>query len=361
MRIRWNVGLFFPIAATIVCLLSAPLAAQWLSYPTPGIPRTAAGKPNLNAPAPRAASGKPDLTGLWQRISPKYERDIATDLKPGEVQPWAQSLADERSENLSRDHMSVQCLPWGPGDAVSGRKAKIVQTPTLIVMLDEDLTYRQIFTDGRPLEKDPNPSWQGYSVGRWDGDTLVVDSFGFNDRTWLDRAGHPHTQALRVTERYRRADFGHMDIEVTLTDPAVYAHPVTTKLSAVLAADTDLLEDVCNEDTTRRVHYVGKASDDKKVAVKVPPEILAKYVGTYEEKDFWGNMPHPRIIEITTSGGELFAELKGRGKTQLIGQSNVLFSGFFGLGIQFATDAQGVPTHLNEMHVSGNYRFMRKQ
>jgi len=364
MRIRWNVppaGLYLPLAAAaIACLLSAPVPAQWLDYPTPGIPRTAAGKPNLTAPAPRTSNGKPDLTGLWQRVSPKYERDIATDLKPGDVQPWAQALADERSENLSRDHMSVQCLPWGPGDAVSGRKAKIVQTPNLIVMLDEDLTYRQIFTDGRPLEKDPNPSWQGYSVGRWDGDTLVVDSFGFNDRTWLDRAGHPHTQALRVTERYHRTDFGHMDIEVTLTDPAVYAHPVTTKLNAVLAADTDLLEDVCNEDTSRRIHYIGKASDDKKIAAKIAPEVLAKYAGTYEEKDFWGNMPHPRIIEITASGDTLYAELKGRGKTPLTAQSETNFLGFFGLGIEFVRDAQGVPTHLNEMHVSGNYRFMRK-
>jgi hypothetical protein len=361
MRNRWNVlARSFGLPAAMGCALSVPAAAQWLSYPTPGIPRTAAGKPNLTAQAPRTPEGHPDLTGFWQRISPKYERDVAADLKPGEVPPWAEALVQGRMENLGFDHMSVQCLPWGPSSATSGRKTKLVQTPNLIVMLDEDLTYRQVFLDGRPLETDPNPSWQGYSVGHWDGDTLVVESSGFNDRTWLDRNGHPHTDALRVTERYRRTDFGHLEIQVTLTDPKVYAKPITVSLRAVLAADTDLLEDVCNEDTSRRSHYIGKASDDKKLAAKVAPEILAKYAGIYEEKDFWGNMPHPRMIEITVSGDTLYAELKGRGKTPLTPFSETNFQGFFGLGIEFVRDANGVPTHLNEMHVSGNYRFMRK-
>src|SRR5712664_1381217 len=132
-------------AITLSAALSAPLAAQWLNHPTPGIPRTAGGKPNLSAPAPRTADGKPDLSGLWQRISPKYERNIAADLKPGEVQPWAETLAQQRMEDLGKDHMSVQCLPWGPSYSNSPRKAKIVQTPSLILILDEDLTYRQVF------------------------------------------------------------------------------------------------------------------------------------------------------------------------------------------------------------------------
>ena len=347
--------------ATIVFMLSAPVAAQWLKHPTPGIPRTADGKPNLTAPAPRTPDGKPDLSGLWQRISPKYERNIAADLKAGEVQPWAEALVQQRLEDLGVNHMALQCLPWGPNYTNSSRLTKIVQTPGLILMLDEGLAYRQVFMDGRALEPNPNPAWMGYSVGHWEGDALVVESAGYNDRTWLDRDGHPHTEALRMTERYRRQDFGHLEIEITLNDPAVYARPWTVALSARLTPDTELLESVCNESNTGREHWVGKASDDKRSEVKLAPGILAKYAGTYQELDNWGQGPHPRIIEITASDGGLFAELKGRGKVQLVPQSETKFLGFFGLGIEFVRDSQGVPTHLLEMHVSGNYRFLRKK
>jgi hypothetical protein len=256
--------------------------------------------------------------------------------------------------------MSVQCLPWGPSYNTSVRKAKIVQTPGLIVMLDEDLSYRQIFLDGRALETDPNPSWMGYSVAHWEGDTLVVESFGFNDKTWLDRNGHPHTEALRTTERYRRRDFGHLEIEITLDDRAVYARPWTVAVRAELEADTELLESVCNENNKRSLEgWVGKLSDEKKSEKKVAPEILANYAGTYEELDNWGTRPHHTIIEITASSEGLFAELKGRGKVQLVAQSETTFSGFYGLGIKFVRDGQGVVTHLLEMHVSGDYRFRR--
>ncbi len=347
--------------ATIGSVLSVPLAAQWVNLPTPGIPRLANGKPNLTAPAPRTADGKPELSGLWQRISPKYFENITADLKPGEVQPWAEALVQTRKENLHKDHMSLQCLPWGPSYATSGRMTKVIQTPREIVMLDDAMTYRQIFMDGRKLETDPNPSWMGYSVGRWEGNTLVVESNGYNDRTWLDRDGHAHTEALRVTERYQRRDFGHLDIEVTLTDPAVYARPWTVKLVANYVPDTELMEAVCNESTAGREHWVGKASDDTKTGVKVAPAILAKYAGTYREQDLWGQGPHPRIIEITVADGTLVAELKGRGKTTLTAQSDTRFAGFFGWGISFVNGPQGVPTHLLEMHVSGNYRFQREK
>ena len=343
--------------AILLSAMTTPLAAQWLKHPTPGIPRTADGKPNLAAPAPRTPDGKPDLTGVWQRLS-TYGRDIAVDLKPGEVQPWAEALVQRRLEDLGTDHMSHLCLPWGPNYSTSQRRAKVVQTPGLILILDEDLTYRQIYLDGRQLETNPNPSWMGYSVGRWEGDTLVVESFGFNDRTWLDSSGHPHSEALRTTERYRRRDFGHLDIEVTLSDPAVYARPWTVALRAELTADTELLEYVCNESPSQREHYVGKASDDQKSKVQVAPNVLAKYVGTYQELDLWGPGPHPRVINVTVSDGELFAELNGR-KAQLVAQSETRFSGFFGWGISFVMDSQGALTHLLEMHVSGNYRYSR--
>jgi len=228
----------------------------------------------------------------------------------------------------------------------------------MIVMLGESLLYRQIFTDGRELETDPNPSWMGYSVGYWEGDTLVVESAGFNDRTWL-LGNPPHTQELRTTERYRRVDFGHMNIEVTLNDPQVYARPWTVSLRAELNADSDLFESVCNESHTSLDHWVGKVSDEKKTEVKVAPEILAKYAGTYEEQDLWGNRPHPAIIEIIVSNGALFAELKGREKDRLVAQSETNFSGFHGLGIKFVTDGRGAVMHLLEQHISGDYRFRR--
>lgn len=344
--------------AIVWSALTTPVGAQWLTHPTAGIPRTADGKPNLMAPAPRTSDGRPDLSGLWQRMS-TYGRNVAADLKPGEIQPWAEALVQRRLEDFGVDHMSHQCLPWGPSYSTSQRSAKIIQTPSLIVILDEDLTYRQIFLDGRQLETNPNPSWMGYSVGRWEGDTLVVESFGFNDRTWLDSSGHPHTNVLRTTERYRRRDFGHLDIAVTLDDPGAYARPWTVALRAELVPDTEVLEFVCNESPSRREHWVGRASDDQKSKVPVAPDVLAKYVGTYQELDPWGPGPHPRTITITVSGGALFAELSGRGKAQLVPQSDTLFSGFFGWGISFVGDSQSVPTHLLEMHVSGNYRFVR--
>ena len=346
-------------------MLAAPLAAQWVNHPTSGIPRTPDGKPNLSAPAPRTADGKPDLSGLWNKISSEYTRNIAADLKPGQVQPWAEELVQKRTEDLGKDHMSALCLPWGPSYATSGGSTasgmtKIIQTPALIVFLNPDMTYRQIFMDGRALEPDPSPSWMGYSVGRWEGDTLVVESAGYNDRTWLDRDGHPHTEALRTTERYRRPDFGHLELEMTLQDPAVYATPWTVAVQAQFAADTELIEYVCNENAKRAIeHWVGKASDEKKSEVKIAPEILSKYAGTYLEQDIWNGGPIPRTIEITVADGVVFAELKGRGKTPLVAQSETMFSGFFGLGIKFLKDDQGVVTHLAEMHVSGDYRFRR--
>jgi hypothetical protein len=349
----------FAIAA-IASVLSAPLPAQWLHLPTPGIPRTANGKANLAAPASRTADGKPNLSGIWQRTVAKYNSNIAADLKPSEVQPSAEALVKSRMANFGREYMGLQCLPYGPNAINSARRAKIIQTPTEILMLDEDLTYRQIFMDGRKLESEPNPSWMGYSVAHWDGDALVVESNGYNDRTWLDRNGHPHSEALRMTERYRRPDFGHLQIEVTLTDPAIYARPLTLALNADLVPDTELLESVCNEGNTGREHWVGELSDAEKNRKKLSPELLAKYAGTYEEQDLWGQGPHPRMIDITVVNGELVAQLKGRDNVQLVAQSDTTFTGFYGLGLDFVRDANGVVTHVLEMHVSGNYRFRKR-
>jgi len=354
------------IVSLLSATLCAPLAAQWLDHPTPGIPRAPDGKPNLSAAAPKTPDGKPDLSGVWYRLSPKYGRNIAADLKPGEVQPWAETLVQQRHENLSKDSMNTLCLPLGPayttaGDGTtSAGMMKIVQSPGLIVILNPDLTYRQVYMDGRALETTPNPNWIGYSVGRWEGDTLVVDSFGFNDRTWLDSEGHPHSEALRTTERYRRRNLGTLDIEMTLSDPAVYAKPWTVAVSAELAADTEMLEYVCNENNKNREHWVGTAADDRKSGIKVAPEILTKYIGTYEEQPkFWSHVP--RTVQITVSGAALFGDMDGRGMTPLVALSETSFSGLYGLGVDFVRDDQGPVTQLFVKHVSGNYKFLRKK
>jgi hypothetical protein len=352
----------------VASVISGPLAAQWLNHPTLGIPRTADGKPNLTAPAPRTPDGKPDLSGLWTKISPKYARNIAADLKPGEIQPWARAVLQEREENLGKDYMNVLCVPLGPGYSISADSTgadlvKIVQTPALIIFLNPDLTYRQIYMDGRALETAPNPSWMGYSVGHWDGDTLVVESFGFNDRTWLDHDGHPHTEALRMTERYRRRNFGNLDVEVTLSDPGAYARPWTVAVRAELAADTEMIETVfCEKKGTGLEHWVGKASDEKKFEIKVPAGILAKYVGTYvEQPKLWSETLVPRVVEITVSGDTLFGEMDGRGKVPLVAATETEFSGLYGLGVAFTGNGPGAAAQLFVKHVSGNYRFTREK
>jgi hypothetical protein len=345
--------------------LAMPIQAQWLHQPTPGIPRRPDGRPNLAAPTPRTADGHPDLSGLWNKISPRYSRNIAADLKPGEVQPWAETLVQKRKEDLGKDYMNVLCVPLGPAystdaDSTGAEMIKIIQTPGLILILNPDLTYRQIFMDGRALETAPNPSWMGYSVGRWDGDTLVVESFGFNDRTWLDHDGHPHTEALHMTERYRRRDFGNLDLQVTLSDPAAYTRPWTVEVRAELAADTEMIEWVCNEKSSEVQHWVGKASDEKKNEVRVSREILAKYVGTYQEQPkLWRLVP--RVVEITLSGDTLFGDMDGRGKTPLVAQSETAFSGLYGLGVEFLKSDTGPPEQLFVKHVSGDYRFARQK
>jgi hypothetical protein len=200
----------------------------------------------------------------------------------------------------------------------------------------------------------------GYSVGRWEGDTLVVESSGFNDRTWLDHDGHPHTEALHMTERYRRRNFGNLDLEVTFSDPGTYTRPWTVAVRAELAPDTEMIEFVCNEKNVALEHWVGKASDERKGEVKVAPEILSKYVGTYvEQPRFW--RLEARTVEITVSDGTLFGEMDGRGRMALIGQSETLFSGLYGLGVEFIRAAQGTTTGLFVKHVSGDYRFAPKK
>ena len=239
------------IAAPVAALMmTASASGQWLTHPTAGIPRTADGTPNLSAPAPKTADGKPELAGLW-RPSPGMVGDIARNLKPGDVpfQPWAAALYKYRRDTQSKDDPTANCIVGGvPRSDLVGYPFKVLQVPGMVVILYEAVhSYRQIFTDGRDLPKDPNPTWFGYSVGHWEGDAFVVQTAGFNDKGWLDNAGKPATNGLRVTERFIRKDFGHMDIQISIDDPKAYTKPWTVTQPLAFQPDTELLEYICNE------------------------------------------------------------------------------------------------------------------
>jgi hypothetical protein len=245
------------VSFTAFCLAVPSLTAQWVNYKVPGVPRTADGKTNLNAPAPKLHDGKPDLSGTWESEN-GYFQDLAKDLKPGDVvmTSWAQKLQDERESSLHSGDLMVQCMPPGvPRMDLSNTMIhpfKIVQAPSLIVMLYEtsaNSTFRQVFMDGRPLPKDPQPSWLGYSVGHWEGSTLVVETIGFNGKTWVDTGkGHPLTEEGKVTERFTRKDFGHLEMDITIEDPKAYAKPWRVKVPVHLLADTDLIETFCENE-----------------------------------------------------------------------------------------------------------------
>jgi hypothetical protein len=233
------------------------LNAQWVNYKIPGVPRLANGKVNLNAPAPRLPDGKPDLSGTWESED-GYFLDLAKDLKPGDVvmTPWAQKLQDERESSLHSGDLMVQCMPPGVPrmnfSNVMIHPFKFVQSPKLIVMLYEtsaNSTFRQIFMDGRPLPKDPQPNWLGYSVGHWEGNTLVVETIGFNGKTWIDTGkGHPQTEEGKVIERFTRKDFGHLEMDITIDDPKAYVKPWRAHVPVHLLPDSDLIETFCENE-----------------------------------------------------------------------------------------------------------------
>jgi hypothetical protein len=242
-------------------LIAATLSAQWVGYPTPGVPRGADGKPDMSAAAPRTSDGKPDLSGVWVP-RPGYTGNIAKDLKPSEVlfQPWAEELYKHRLDTEGREDPQAYCVLSGvPREHVVPYPFKILNSKGEVVILYEALhSYRQIYMDGRPLPKDPNPTWMGYSIGHWEGDTLVVQSSGFVENNWLDNGGHPATEALKLTEKFRRPDFGHINLELTIDDPKAYKKPWSVNLLFTASPDTDLIEYVCSENEKDLKHLVGK-------------------------------------------------------------------------------------------------------
>jgi len=292
------------VSACTACVWLFPIAgrAQWIHYPTSGVPKNRDGKPNLTAPAPRTVDGRPDLSGVWFSAAvvpdpscpPTDSGCISQGLAPIRMfhigltsfsdhfptndellrllpyQPWAADLVRKRlawQQTMagSTDHGAIidphaRCLPPNfPRAWELPQYKRIVQSSSLVVILHEfQATYRLIFTDGRPLPVDPTPSWNGYSVGHWEGDTLVIETTGFRDDLWLDTSGSPLTDAARVTERIRRVNFGQLQIEVTVNDPKAYTRPWTVQMNQAFALDTDLLDDICLENEHDAAKYSGK-------------------------------------------------------------------------------------------------------
>ena len=255
--IAWIIMRFLP-AAVVLIALGSPLAAQWINYPTPGTPRMQDGKANLAAPAPYMGR-VPDLSGIWQaagNLPSQGSGDLP--LNPLLVRfganskddlPYRPEVREAMSKRRMKDQHYLNCVtPGGPQMLVLPTMRKIVQTPGLVLILSEyNVNYRQIFTDGRPLPDDPQPTWNGNSVGKWEGDTLVVHSVGYRDDQTLDLRGSPLTNAAKVTERFRRPSFGRLEIEVTVDDPKAYTRPFTVLVKEDLAPDTDLLDAPCTD------------------------------------------------------------------------------------------------------------------
>jgi hypothetical protein len=261
--------------ATIAALMTSPASAQWLKYPTAGVPRHADGRPNLSAPAPRTTEGTPDLSGLWEPdpaggspsafgavvTIPAEFTNVAARLKGGlPYKPWALDLRNARQADNGKDNPDGLCLPLSILQMHSHPfPRRIMQLPGIVAILyEKNVNYRQLFTDGRPQPLDPQPAWFGYSSGTWEGDTLVVQTAGFREGLWADGSGNPLTEAAKVTERFRRPSFGTLQIEITVDDAKAYTAPWTITLNHRIKLDTELLEYVCLENEKSRARYVGK-------------------------------------------------------------------------------------------------------
>jgi hypothetical protein len=273
------------VAASLACVIAVVggglhAAPQWPAYLRADVPRTADGKPDLNAPAPRLPNGKPDFSGTWEsRVGPSgrlggpFLPSLTADAPPVATffdagrgmkgglpyTEWAAALRKQRMARFSQDNPDAQCLPMGFLQThTHSQPRRVVHTKDdLIIMYEANQGLRQIFTDGRALpDNDPNPQWEGYSVGRWEGDTLVVESLGFRDEGWLDVNGSPFTTGLRLTERYRRVNYGRMEIDVTINDPKAYTQPFTLRVNWRLEPDQQLIEFICHENNLSKEHYV---------------------------------------------------------------------------------------------------------
>jgi hypothetical protein len=261
--------------AAVLFALCTPILAQWLNYPTAGVPKDSKGEPDLTAPTPKAADGKPDLSGTWEPLKnnpcppegcadfqmPKEFTDIGWSLKGGlPLQQWAADLKKARRAQYGKDDPGSHCMPTGIVKLhTTALLKKIIQTPGLLVILNErNVEFRQIFTDGRPLPSDPDPTYNGFSTGKWEGDTLVVQTNGIRDGEWLDRAGSPLTDAAKITEKFRRPNYGNLEIELTVDDPKAYTAPWTVKLHQTIVLNTEFFDYYCIDNEKDMTHLVGK-------------------------------------------------------------------------------------------------------
>ena len=268
-----KIGMFKHVFGRLAPLfLSAALAsAQWLDYPTPNVPSTPDGKPSLDAPTPRTPDGKPDFSGMWGwetrancgarcndfQISREFMNIAATLSNKLPYRPEVADLVKKRTSEQDADP-NVHCMPRdAPRIWTDDYYKRIFMVPgRMIILTERNMQYRQIFMDGRPLPEDPNPTWNGYSTAKWDGDTLVVETIGFKDDLWLDAAGNPLTNAGRMSERIRRPNYGKLEVEITIDDPSVYTAPWTVKLNQPLVLDSELLDYYCLENERDWIHMV---------------------------------------------------------------------------------------------------------
>ena len=339
------------IAAAV--LFTWPAFAQWTGLKTAGIPRLPDGKPNLAAPAPRTADGKPDLSGIWQagRAGAAgqygYDYDVTQTLPPDGLTLWAKGVRQQRVQDFRKDSPLAHCLPVSVPFLQFRGLSRVVQTPELIVILHEspNSPHRSIFLDGRHLPKDPSPTWLGYSVGHWEGDVLVVNSVGFNDEGWLDVGGNPQTESLRLTERLRRPDFGHLELDVTFEDPKTFAKPFTLHMTKNYVADTEIMEDVC-ENERDSGHLLG--------GYKIAPETLARYAGTYD-------MPG-REVAVVVSGDQLIVTDSAYPRDQLfVAHSETEFlSSVSETSLVFGKDAGGAVTQFTRVGPGKNEKGVRR-
>jgi hypothetical protein len=355
------------LAAFLVLIsLSLPLSAQWFDWESPLVPRDAAGNPVMDGPVPRTAAGAVDLSGLWT------PRDASGSIfDETRILGWGLDAMAEAERTFYTNDPRFHCLPSGPSSYIAGPTVggtrRILQRPDIIAILNPDMTYREVYMDGRGLEDDVLlPTWMGYSAGHWEGETLVIESNGYNDRTWLTREGLPHTDQLHITERYTRHSYGSMTLEITYEDPGLFrGGSVQATVDLRLQPGGSMQEVICNESETGQRHYTGEMDQSEQKIVDVPADLLETYVGTYQ--GIWlGNLI---TAEVTLEDGELWLKRTPRysdtggnidyDTSVLVAQSMNAFDSDFGLGWIFNADANGDITSVSEVHVSGAWEFER--
>ena len=367
------------LAATALAVAVSPMvAAQWPAYVPPGVPKTADGKPNPLAPAPRMPDGKPDLSGLWENApigsgGGGRRGEAPRALAPGEpplasffnigagfpgglpFKPWAKELLDKRRADNDKDNPDAHCLPMGLLQFHEHpQPRKIVQTKDIVVIIYEaNYGLRQIFLDGRASPaNDPTPWWYGYSVGHWEGDTLVVLTTNLRDEGWLDIWGSPLTDQAKITERFRRLNYGTLQIVETIDDPKAYTRPFTVRFNQQLTAGGELIEFICNENERSAEHLLGKGAPATRVAVTVDPKVLDRYVGRYR-------MAPGAFITITRQNGQLMGALGDQPPFELFPSSErEFFLMAFDARFTFEVDAQGRATAV-VMHADTDRRAPR--